>query len=216
MKTVAITTFASFAFAALSVAGDRHLSDLAKVQDAIEMVFVDEHSKPDGNFEWIPKGEPFKVGEAEKKVLKDLSRLKVGDQNVPLVGDLGVVAITVREGKVIALLGVYDLGTSFWIREATKQGKNYIAKDDGFSEEGESLEFARWMYAALTVRWPKEMAMREQEWRAESPGDKSIDEQIALLKNKSQQDGTGQPATRSQSKPEGSQKPQPEAEGRSR
>jgi hypothetical protein len=36
------------------------------------------------------------------------------------------------------------------------------------------------------------------------------------LYNKSEQGGTGQPATRSQSKSEGSDKPQPEAEGRSR
>ncbi len=34
--------------------------------------------------------------------------------------------------------------------------------------------------------------------------------------SKTEQGGTGQPATRSQSKPEGSDKPQPEAEGRSR
>jgi hypothetical protein len=39
----------------------------------------------------------------------------------------------------------------------------------------------------------------------------------AIQKNhEAEQDGTGQPATRSQSKSEGSDKPQPEAEGRSR
>ncbi len=191
MKNIAIIIFTTFAFAAPSVAADRPLSDLAKVQDAIEMVFVDEYAKPDGDFDWIPKGEPFKVGEAEKKVLKDLSRLKVGDRNVPLVGDLGVIALTCRGGKIIALIGVDDLGTSFWIREATKQGRNYISKDEGFSERGESLEFARWMYAALTVRWPKEMAMREAEWRSMSPNDKSIEEQIDRLKKSSQQAGGG-------------------------
>ena len=55
---------------------------------------------------------------------------------------------------------------------------------------------------------------------------KSLDEKIlnwlktdtvpAELENKVEQAGTGQPATRSQSKSEGSDKPQPEAEGRSR
>jgi hypothetical protein len=35
-------------------------------------------------------------------------------------------------------------------------------------------------------------------------------------KTKAQQDGTGQPAIRSQSKSEGSEKPQPKSEGRSR
>jgi hypothetical protein len=38
----------------------------------------------------------------------------------------------------------------------------------------------------------------------------------AIQKQQSEQAGTGQPATRSQSKSEGSDKPQPEAEGRSR
>ena len=37
-----------------------------------------------------------------------------------------------------------------------------------------------------------------------------------LKKQKAEQAGTGQPATRPESKPEGSDKPQPEAEGRSR
>jgi hypothetical protein len=37
-----------------------------------------------------------------------------------------------------------------------------------------------------------------------------------LAKHKAEQGGTGQPATRSQSESEGSDKPQPEAEGRSR
>ena len=40
--------------------------------------------------------------------------------------------------------------------------------------------------------------------------------EVALTKKKAEQAGTGQPATRSQSKSEGSDKPQPEAEGRSR
>jgi hypothetical protein len=39
---------------------------------------------------------------------------------------------------------------------------------------------------------------------------------ITANKTKAEQAGTGQPATRSQSKSEGSDKPQPEAEGRSR
>ena len=41
-------------------------------------------------------------------------------------------------------------------------------------------------------------------------------QQHQLVEKKGQQDGTGQPATRSQSKSEGSDKPQPEAEVRSR
>jgi hypothetical protein len=47
-------------------------------------------------------------------------------------------------------------------------------------------------------------------------GGKSTNSDDNSLKNEGQQDGTGQPATRSQSKSEGSDKPQPEAEGRSR
>ena len=41
-------------------------------------------------------------------------------------------------------------------------------------------------------------------------------ERFAELKKQAEQDGAGQPATRSESKPEGNQKHQPEAEGRSR
>ena len=48
-------------------------------------------------------------------------------------------------------------------------------------------------------------------------GIKLIGEIEAVLRNpKAQQGGAGQPATRPESKPEGSDKPQPEAEGRSR
>ena len=48
--------------------------------------------------------------------------------------------------------------------------------------------------------------------------DSQLDDLLLTLQetNNSEQAGTGQPATRSQSKSEGSDKPQPEAEGRSR
>jgi hypothetical protein len=45
---------------------------------------------------------------------------------------------------------------------------------------------------------------------------KSADTVVAHLKRQSEQAGTGQPATHPESKPEGSDKPQPESEGRSR
>jgi len=47
-------------------------------------------------------------------------------------------------------------------------------------------------------------------------GDGELIRQNPVWKNHKAEDDTGQPATRSESKPEGDDKPQPEAEGRSR
>jgi hypothetical protein len=60
----------------------------------------------------------------------------------------------------------------------------------------------------------KHNLMVERMIKAEQKGD--LREVVEAIVKEAQQAGTGQPATRPESKPEGSDKPQPEAEGRSR
>jgi len=217
MKPVAVTIFTVFAVALSSAAEDRVLNDLAKIKDSAEMIFVEERALPNNEFEWIPTGTPFSVGEEDKKVLENLSKLKVGDSsNTPVIGDLGAVALKDREGKVIAIIGVVELASEFWIMEARSQDKKFVHVEDGFFKYGESLEFARWMYSALTKRWPRKMKMREAEWISISPNDRSIVEAIRVYRNESQQAGADQPATAPESKPERKEKPQPESKPASR
>jgi hypothetical protein len=65
--------------------------------------------------------------------------------------------------------------------------------------------------------WPKDgLYCHDSQYEAGSPEAMAKEEKERAMKSDAEQAGTGQPATRSQSKSEGSDKPQPEAEGLSR
>jgi hypothetical protein len=91
---------------------------------------------------------------------------------------------------------------------------------------GQTEELKKWLRDGIVSRYTS-IQKREDDlakaYRAavdrEAAKDEDLAKALATVKSatkNAQQDGTGQPATRSQSKSEGSDKPQPEAEGRSR
>lgn len=181
MKHTTPLILACFAFTASSALGQqRKVGDLAKLQDTVEIVFVRERPTPDGDFEWVPRGKPFKAGAAEKRMLENLSKVELTNPQVPLVGDLGVVALRGSDDKIITILGVDELGITFWAMEASDAKGSYRHKTGGYLEGGKSTELARWMYAGLSEHWPEEMAKREMEWHAMH--DPSVDTQIDFLK----------------------------------
>jgi hypothetical protein len=102
-----------------------------------------------------------------------------------------------------------------------KEGENWYstATDKGIDDAG-----TKWLYSIIlisadgfvvhatvqTIDGREKEAQCKELWSAIPKIIQSIE------RKKGEQDGTEQPATRPESKPEGSDKPQPEAEGRSR
>ena len=103
----------------------------------------------------------------------------------------------------------------FW-REYLPEEDGGISPDRRGYEDGShvgAIVHCAWQLTrAYIATGQKEKALALVNWLAEHESKTAL----APIIKKAEQRGTGQPATRSQSKSEGSDKPQPEAEGRSR
>ena len=198
-----------------SLAEEKPLHDLFNVADATELVFVDLESAVDGSFEYSQRGMPIKIEGDLRRVLQQLDKKPVGDPGAPFIGYLGQVAVRNKQGKITCILGVINWDATFSVSDAIENGGKIVEGKRDICVEGSSTEFARWMYEYLKKSYPKEIETMTKRYEK---GGHTLSELLFGKedKTKSQQGGTGQPATRPESKLLGSDKPQPEAEGRSR
>jgi hypothetical protein len=127
--------------------------------------------------------------------------LRSGPMSFSLPGELCSVEFRDESGKALRIVTVYGAWNLLAVRS------------DGKSVLGSNRHFSETVIRKLEAAQP-EYIQKQRETYGKDLSGKYEKEYRDILQ--SEQAGTEQPATRPKSKPEGSDKPQPEAEGRSR